>query len=270
MKIKEICRKTGLTEKAVRYYVENGLCEPEEYECRDRKYLNFTEENVAELRDVAVLRRLGFPIDDIRKMKNNGSEIGGVMNGYLRSLSEELEIKNRIYSRLSSEDYSRVNSLDELMPSLSGILKPDPADPDFSKFENGLFDDGVAPGEQAREPGGFTKVKEMFVNCTTLIGTLMALGTLPGIVMLAVAVAVLLKVRADYMTMFRILSGISCLSNAIAFVRSLIDILGGEGLAAGYGPDFAMMQCRLYLLAAAGGLAALLILIFDKDIRERF
>ena len=43
MKMKEICEKTGLTERAVRLYCERGLLSPDTYTQNEREYLVFSE-----------------------------------------------------------------------------------------------------------------------------------------------------------------------------------------------------------------------------------
>ena len=274
MKIKEICVKTGLTEKAVRYYVENGLCCPQEYESRERKYLNFTDENLKELKDIAVMRKLGLSIEDIRLMKTDGDSIEDVMSRYIRSLSEELDIKNRIFSSLASEDYSDMRSLDELMPKLADVLRPDPAAPDFSKFEKGIFDDGgESEFSDTSKRNRLARLGEIFITYATVIGTVMALTTLPGIIMFVVAALIFRKVRADYMTMYQLLSGIGFLSNAFAFIRATVSIGGISRLSeifSGSVLDFTVVQCRLYLFISVAQLISLLILIFGRDIKEHF
>ena len=274
MKIKEICRKTGLTEKAVRYYVDNGLCSPREYESRERRYLDFTEENLAELRDTAVMRKLGFSIDDIRLMKTDGGKISEVMGRYIRGLSEELEVKNRIYSSLSPKDWSEPKTLGELVPAISEVLKPDLAEPDFSKFEDGIF--GKDAEEELSDVSvrtALAKIGGKFITYATIIGTIMAITTLPGIIMLVIAALIFRKTRADYITMYELLSGIGFVANMIAFLHGMSGIGGMARILeviAGSAPDFAVMQCRLHLLVALAELAALLMLIFGKDIREHF
>ena len=275
MKIKEVCTKTGLTEKAVRYYVENGLCSPQEYESRGRNYLDFTEVNLSELKNIAVMRKLGFSIEDIRIMKADGRCIENVMGRYIMQLSEELDIKKRIFSALAFRDYSDMRSLDELMPTLSEVLKPDPADPDFSKFESELFDDGrdSGPSDSGVKPKRFVKAQEIFITYSAVIGTLMAITTLPGILLFLVAALICRKFRTDYVTLYEVLSGVGFLSNAIAFVRSVASIGGIAQLSeifTGSVLRFAAVQCGLYLVAAAAGLVSLLILFFGQDIKEQF
>lgn len=41
MKIKTVCETTGLTDRAVRFYVEKGLIEPESYGLNGRKNEQF-------------------------------------------------------------------------------------------------------------------------------------------------------------------------------------------------------------------------------------
>lgn len=72
MKIKEVCRLTGLSEKAIRYYIECGLISPSEYEVRGRIYRDYDENDVSELRDIISLRHLGFSIESISEIKNDG------------------------------------------------------------------------------------------------------------------------------------------------------------------------------------------------------
>ena len=275
MKIKEVCTKTGLTEKAVRYYVENGLCSPREYESRDRKYLDFTDDNIGELKDIAVMRKLGFSIEDIRMMKTDGRSIDDVMSRYVRSLSEELDIKKRIFSALAFRDYSDMHSIDELMPTLSEVLRPDPAAPDFTKFEREPFDDGrdSEASDFGAKPNKLVKAEEIFITYSAVIGTLMAITTLPGIIMFIIAALICRKVRADYVTLYEVLSGVGFLANSVAFIRSVASIGGIAQLSEIFSSSvlrFAAVQCGLYLVAAAAGLVSLLILFFGREIKEQF
>ena len=168
-----------------------------------------------------------------------------------------------------------MRSLDELMPALSDVLRPDPADPDFSKFERDVFDDGrdIEFSDHGAKPGKFVKAQEIFITYSAVIGTLMAITTLPGIVLFIVAAFICRKVRTDYVKLYEVLSGIGFLANAVAFVRSVISIGGIARLSeifSGSVLRFAAVQCGLYLVAAAAGLVSLLILFFGQDIKEQF
>ncbi len=55
MKMKQVCQLTGLTERTIRFYVEKELCAPETRWMDQRKYYDFSKENVEELRQAAEL-----------------------------------------------------------------------------------------------------------------------------------------------------------------------------------------------------------------------
>lgn len=71
MKMKAVCERTGLTDRAVRYYIEEGLIDPAYVEnYLGRRAYAFSEEDVAALRDIVVLRKYGFSVAEIRQMQD--------------------------------------------------------------------------------------------------------------------------------------------------------------------------------------------------------
>ena len=60
LKIKEVCRKTGLTEKAIRYYVENGLIAPDEYYQRGRTYREYSDEDIEALKNISTQKKIDY------------------------------------------------------------------------------------------------------------------------------------------------------------------------------------------------------------------
>ena len=64
MKMKEVLARTGLTDRAVRLYVSEGLIRPQNTPSyTGRKNLDFSEEDITKLQQVAVLRKADFSID---------------------------------------------------------------------------------------------------------------------------------------------------------------------------------------------------------------
>jgi MerR family regulatory protein. len=61
--ISEVCRMTGLTRKAVEYYIEKGLISPL---LLDNGYRSFDEKDIEQLEKVSVLRKLGMGTDEIK------------------------------------------------------------------------------------------------------------------------------------------------------------------------------------------------------------
>lgn len=69
MKIKAVCDATGLTDRTIRYYIAEALISPaftENY--LGRKTFDFSEGDIQQLRDIAVLRKFGFSIPEIKEM----------------------------------------------------------------------------------------------------------------------------------------------------------------------------------------------------------
>ncbi len=70
MRIKQVCCETGLTDRTVRYYIEEGLIFPEYTEnYLGRRNFDFSQTDVKALKDIAVLRKFGFTVDEIRSMQ---------------------------------------------------------------------------------------------------------------------------------------------------------------------------------------------------------
>lgn len=77
MRMKAVCEATGLTDRAVRFYIEEGLISPDYTQSyTGRKTFDFSESDVRQLRDIAVLRKFEFTIDEIRTMLHDPEQIG--------------------------------------------------------------------------------------------------------------------------------------------------------------------------------------------------
>ena len=66
--MKDVCRMTGLTEKAIRLYMEQKLVEPRMEEGVHRKAYYFNDTDIERLKDIAALRSAGFALADIKMM----------------------------------------------------------------------------------------------------------------------------------------------------------------------------------------------------------
>ena len=70
MTMHEVCTRLGLTKKAVRYYIGEGLIAPRRLE---NGYADFSEADCKTLERIALLRRLDLPISEIRIILAGGS-----------------------------------------------------------------------------------------------------------------------------------------------------------------------------------------------------
>ena len=114
MRIKEVCERTGLTDRAVRLYIDNGLVAPKQ-ECNymGRRSFVFSEEDIRILEAVATLRRADFSIADIIKMQLSPECLPDVVACHRKKLEEEITTKkNILFSLESYDDHSQKNYFD--------------------------------------------------------------------------------------------------------------------------------------------------------------
>ena len=70
MRRSEVCRETGLTKKAVEYYVQRGLIAPA---IGENGYREFGEAEVGRLKKIALLRKLDLSLEEIRDVLDDGT-----------------------------------------------------------------------------------------------------------------------------------------------------------------------------------------------------
>lgn len=104
MKIKEVSRATGLTEKTIRYYEHRGLVIPSSTELNGRSFRDYSPEDVAALEAVSTLRRVRFPVEEIGRMQQDPSCIPEVIRDYGESVEEAYAALGRIRELLQRED----------------------------------------------------------------------------------------------------------------------------------------------------------------------
>lgn len=105
MKIKNVCQQTGLTDRAIRYYIEEGLLYPaftENY--IGRKSFDFSDADVKTLGEIAVLRKFGFTVAEIRQIYLHPETIGRVIAAVkARKEQSLLEDQELLHALIPSE-----------------------------------------------------------------------------------------------------------------------------------------------------------------------
>ncbi|MBQ4551265.1 MAG: MerR family transcriptional regulator [Oscillospiraceae bacterium] len=92
MRMKAVCEATGLTDRAVRYYIEEGLIAPDYTESyTGRKTFDFTESDIRQLRDIAVLRKFEFTVEEIRTMLHDPAQIAPTVEALRERKRLEIE-----------------------------------------------------------------------------------------------------------------------------------------------------------------------------------
>ena len=118
MKMKEICEKTGLTERAVRLYCERGLIKPESYTQNDREYLVFGERDERALRCIAILRSADFSLEEIQTMQNEPFLIEKTVREHTAKLMKESAEKLELCGRLQALDHTKLRDIVDLAEEL--------------------------------------------------------------------------------------------------------------------------------------------------------
>ena len=86
MKINEVEAQVGITKKNIRFYEEQGLLSPRRDSANG--YRDYGEAEVAVLRQIKLMRKLGVPLEEIRRMQAGGTVADG-MRRHLVTLERE-------------------------------------------------------------------------------------------------------------------------------------------------------------------------------------
>ena len=76
MKINEVEAQVGITKKNIRFYEEQGLLSPRRDSANG--YRDYGEAEVAILRQIKLMRKLGVPLEEIRRMQAGGTVADGM------------------------------------------------------------------------------------------------------------------------------------------------------------------------------------------------
>ena len=87
MKINEVEARAGITKKNIRFYEAQGLLSPRRNP--ENGYRDYSEEDVHILHRIRVLRKLGLPIEEIRRMQSGIQTVGDGMRRHLITLERE-------------------------------------------------------------------------------------------------------------------------------------------------------------------------------------
>lgn len=112
MNIKEIEERSGLTRANIRYYEQEGLLAPVR---RENKYRDYSEEDLETLLRIALLRSLGFSLEEIRRLQSGEADFAAAMRE--RSAALESEGQRLLAARNVCDAISReVTSYSALRP----------------------------------------------------------------------------------------------------------------------------------------------------------
>lgn len=120
MKIKAVCEMTGLSDRTIRYYIEQELLSPSYTEnYLGRKSFNFTEANIRELNDIATLRKFDFSINEIHDILLAPEESISVLKKVKERTEKSVDEGQSKLFILSKLDDNKAYTIAELANELS-------------------------------------------------------------------------------------------------------------------------------------------------------
>ncbi|MEO3944284.1 MerR family transcriptional regulator [Gorillibacterium sp. CAU 1737] len=237
MKIKEVCSRTGLTERTVRFYVEEGLLHPQTTVMNGREYRDYAEQDLERLETVAELRKLFFTIDEIRTMLSHPDRIEAVVAEYRVKLESDTEAKSAILKRLDGISVSQLADIAMLAANLRDLsenlrLPARDIEPDFGRL------DGISKEEREteyqqyllRQERQFTRGKVTVIAIGS-INILLSLFTFintfrifPLIISIVLSIALIMGV-VWVRYLFAAILGLQALSAFVLLFRSLAEAI---------------------------------------------
>lgn len=118
MKISDVCNATGLTKKAVYYYINAGLLNPK----RDKhnSYLHFNDEDLHRLRVIAVMRSFGMSCEQMKLTFLYPNMVNFFLHQQMENLRQELaknleNVRSISSLLLSMPPQYNIHSLEEFL-----------------------------------------------------------------------------------------------------------------------------------------------------------
>ena len=128
MKIKEVCEKTGLTDKAVRVYIDNELLYPKYTEnYTGRKSFDFSEQDIERLKRIIIYRKAGISLSDIKDVLDNKISLQTAIDKTADKLDnsyDEISISLQINNDIKVGNYTNDNL--DVERFFSEAYQPDP------------------------------------------------------------------------------------------------------------------------------------------------
>ena len=103
MKIKQVMVETGLTDRAIRLYIENELVKPEcDENYNGRKSIEFSETDVENLKNIALLRKADFSIQEIKALQMGGETAQNTIKEYINRTNEKIKFNSEIIEKIGT------------------------------------------------------------------------------------------------------------------------------------------------------------------------
>lgn len=121
MKMKELSALTGISDRTIRYYIDDGLFIPERYteNYEGRKSYNFSDNDVKRLKQIALLRKYGFSINEIKELTKGTSDLKSLVDKRVAEAKQNSEERLDEIRTLEAVAARQPKDIDELCEMLS-------------------------------------------------------------------------------------------------------------------------------------------------------
>lgn len=127
MKIKTVCELTELTDRTIRYYIDEQLISPSYTEnYLGRKSFDFSKSDIKQLQDIAVLRKFGFSIAEIKEMLLEPAQIIPVVKALKQRKKIVIDEESVLLQALLQLDENHSYTISELATQLSAPVVNEP------------------------------------------------------------------------------------------------------------------------------------------------
>ena len=135
MKIKAVCELTGLSDRTIRYYIEEDLISPSYTEnYLGRKSFDFTKSDIQQLQDIAILRKFGFSIAEIKEMLLEPTQIIPIVKALQQRKQIVINEESALLQTLLQLDENHSYTIAELAAQLSVPVVNEPLPSEDSTF----------------------------------------------------------------------------------------------------------------------------------------
>ncbi len=138
MKIKDVIEQTGLTDKAIRLYINNSLVVPSiEENYSGRKSIDFSDADIVRLKNIALLRKAGFSIADIKVIVSDENSVNGIVNRFIEEKEKDIQRDTEIVNILKnvSDEKLTFERLSDVLSETTAESNVPEADMQVSKKE---------------------------------------------------------------------------------------------------------------------------------------
>lgn len=124
MKMKEVIEKTGLTDRAIRLYIDEGLAVPSiEESYSGRKSIDFSPADVERLKNVALLRKAGFSIADIKSMVDDKATVKNIVENFIEQTENNIAHETEIVEKLKGISFDEDATIESICAVLTKTVE---------------------------------------------------------------------------------------------------------------------------------------------------